>query len=344
MDHPEERKVHERPIPTAGGITVAFSFYSTLWLAFFFYKESFAMTSSAVMGLTLAGGIILCLGLYDDLKGCAPATKIAFQVVAGSILCAYGFGVERITNPFGGALSLGLLNVPATILWIVLIVNAINVIDGLDGLAGGIIFISSCTLFVIAASFSETAMAVPCLVLAGAALGFLRYNFPPARVFLGDTGSMFLGLIIASVSLLANRKGTVTVTLLLPIVLMGVPLIDTVLAFLRRSVDMQSPFRNDARHLHHRLLYLGLSQRQVVMFIYLICIYLSLTAVILSIMPTKYAFLVLLILAVGISIGVQALRFVEDRLEAQDHEKSQAANVRWISKQTLKERGRFPKS
>lgn len=316
IDHPVAGKIHQRPVATAGGATIFFAFFLVLWLFFFYSGENFPIAKNHMEGLALAGSMILLLGIYDDFKGCGPITKLIIQTIVGAILYFHGFGIERITNPFGEAISLPLINIPITVFWIVLIVNAVNLIDGLDGLACGIIFISSCTISFIAFKFGEAAMMVPSLILAGASLGFLRHNFPPAKVFLGDTGSMFLGLMMAAISLLGNRKGTVTVTLLFPIVLMGVPLVDTIFAFVRRSLDRKNPFRHDTRHFHHRLLYLGLSQKRVALFIYLICIYLSLTAVILSIMPKQYVFLVLLILATGLLIGIETLKFIEGKVES----------------------------
>lgn len=316
LDCPVEGKIHQRPIPTAGGVPIILVFYFTIWVFFFLYGEFSPLGKRSLEGLTLAGAVILIVGIYDDLKRCKPLVKLFFQIIAAAILYLYGLGVDKVTNPFGDEIPLEFLNVPITIFWVILIVNAINLIDGLDGLASGIVFIASLTIYIVASNFGEGGMAVPSLILAGSTLGFLRYNFSPAKVFLGDTGSMFLGLIMASISLYGNRKGTVTATLLLPIVLMGVPLLDTLFAFFRRTFSGQNPFRHDTRHFHHRLLALGLSQKRVVLFFYLICIYLSLTAMVLSIMPKQYAFLVLLILGIGVLIGIEALKFIEERIKS----------------------------
>ena len=316
VDHPTPEKIHRQGVPTGGGATLVVSFFLILWALSLFHGEVFPMRINSLTGLTLAGMIILVVGLYDDRKGCGVRTKFFFQIIVAVIISFSGFNIEMLTNPFGDSFSLGFITVPITIFWIVLVINAVNLIDGMDGLATGIIFISAATICVLSYKFGEVEMLAPFLILAGSTLGFLRYNFPPAKVFLGDTGSMFLGLMMASLSLLSNRKGTVTTTLLLPIVLMSVPLVDTVIAFFRRLFGRVSPFQRDTRHLHHRLLALGLSQKKVVLFFYLICVYLSLTAVVLSLMPKQYAFLVLLILAVGILIAIETLKFIEERLKS----------------------------
>lgn len=311
VDSPGLEKIHNKLIPTAGGIIIFFVFFLILWMTSFFYGDNFPITLEHLIGLTLAGAFIFFLGIYDDLNGCPPYIKLFFQAIAASILWYFGFSIKEITNPFGDSFSIALLSFPITVFWIVLIINAINLIDGLDGLASGIIFISSSTSFIIAWRFGEPAIVILSLILAGTSLGFLLYNFPPAKVFLGDTGSMFLGLIMAGITLLGNREGTIAVTLLVPIVFLGIPLIDTVLTFFRRSLNKQNPFKRDLLHLHHRLLRFGLSQRRVVIFFYLLCIYLGLTALLLSIMPKQYVFLVALVLATGILIGMETLRFLE---------------------------------
>ena len=315
VDRPAPEKIHRQPVPTGGGAVLVMVFFVILWAVFLFQGDAFPMKINSLIGLTLAGLLMFCVGIYDDMKGCSVQAKFFFQIMAAAIICSFGLNIEMLTNPFGDSFSLGFITVPVTIFWVVLVINAVNLIDGMDGLATGIIFISAATISVLSYKFGEVEMLAPFLILAGSTLGFLRHNFPPARVFLGDTGSMFLGLMMASLSLLSNRKGTVIATLLLPIILMTVPLVDTVIAFFRRFFGRVSPFQKDTRHLHHRLLALGLSQKKVALFFYLICVYLSLTAVVLSLMPKQYAFLVLLILAVGILIAIESLNFVEKRLK-----------------------------
>jgi UDP-GlcNAc:undecaprenyl-phosphate GlcNAc-1-phosphate transferase len=198
-------------------------------------------------------------------------------------------------------------------LWIIGIMNAINFIDGLDGLAAGVVIISSLSLLAVSYGHHEFVTILVTIILLGATIGFLKYNLPPAKTFLGDTGSMFLGLIMASVSLLENRKGTVTITLLLPIVIMGVPIIDTFVAIIRRIINKKSPFERDKEHIHHRLLKLGLSPKQVLLLIYSIGIYLGFTAYILSVTPRQYHLVTIIVLGTGLFIGVETLKFIERR-------------------------------
>ncbi len=178
---------------------------------------------------------------------------------------AFGLGVPAISNPFGAPIESGLLSLPLTLAWVVIVTNAVNLIDGLDGLAAGAVLSSALALWWVGRSHADLYGMFMSSLLIGTTLGFLRYNFPPARIFMGDTGSQFLGLMLATVSLLENRKRTAALTLLFPLVAMAVPIADSALAFLRRVVGKRPIFRPDSEHVHHRLLRLGLSQRNAVL-------------------------------------------------------------------------------
>src|SRR5262249_52166269 len=217
----------------------------------------------------------------------------------------------ELTNPFDHAIPLGWLAAPATILWLLVITNAINVIDGLDGLAAGVVIIGTATLVLIAWRVDETLILVLALLLGASTVGFLPLNWPPARVFLGDTGSLTLGFTIGAISLLENRKGTIAVTLLLPIVLLAIPLLDATLALGRRVRRGRHPFQRDTEHLHHRLLQLGLTPRQILTLVYGVCVYLGLAAYLISVMPKQFVLLVVLILGLGGLLGLRALEFLE---------------------------------
>ena len=192
-------------------------------------------------------------------------------------------------------------------IWIVGITNAMNLIDGLDGLAAGVVVIAAVTLLVIAVRYGEAAVLVTALLLAGTLLGFLPYNLPPARIFLGDTGSLFLGATIAAISLLHNRKGALTITLLLPVVLLAVPILDTTLAFFRRILGLRHPFRGDTEHLHHRLLRLGLAPTQALALFYSVSAVLGVTAFLLTFVPKQYTMVAVLVLALGVVAMLWAL-------------------------------------
>jgi UDP-GlcNAc:undecaprenyl-phosphate GlcNAc-1-phosphate transferase len=213
-----------------------------------------------LLGLTLATLPVAALGVWDDLRGASPWTKLLVQSGAALVLVWFGFGIPLFTNPLTGeSVASGVWNAPLTVLWVVAVINAINLIDGLDGLASGVVLIAAATLWWVGRTHADFYVMFICSLLIGTTIGFLRFNFPPARVFMGDTGSQFLGLTLAAASLLENRKGTAALTLLLPLVALGVPIADGTLAFVRRVVRGRPVFRGDAGHIHHRLLDAGLS-------------------------------------------------------------------------------------
>ncbi len=315
VDKPGERKVHAQPMPTGGGLAVAAAFFAVLWAGSFLQGSP---DTVALLGLTIVGAISLKLGLLDDRFGLPAWIKLIVQAGCAVILHALGFGVDRVSNPFGGEpIDLGGVGVLLDVVWVLLVVNAVNVIDGLDGLASGIVVIALASLVAVAYGHADGSVVWVGTILAGATLGFLRWNFPPAKIFLGDTGSQFLGMMMAAVALLENNKGTAAVTLLLPIVAMGVPILDSALAFFRRLGRGGRIFKADREHLHHRLLELGLTHRQAVMLHYYACAYLGIAAYVLSLLPRRAVLLVLLLLAMG-GVGLlETLKFVGRRRDSQ---------------------------
>jgi len=305
LDHPAPNKPHGRPTPTLGGVAIAVPFLGLLWSLTLFAASP--ISPRELIGLTGASLLLVALGVYDDLHGCGASLKFVVQVLAALMLYGAGFGIERLTNPLDDAVGLSSLALPVTILWLVGITNAINLIDGLDGLASGVVLIAAVTLLVIATRFDETAVALAALVLAGCLAGFLPYNLPPARLFLGDTGSLFLGATIAAISLLHNRKGALTITLLLPVVLLALPILDTTLAFGRRIVGLRHPFRGDTEHLHHRVLRLGLAPREALALFYSVSGVLGVTAFLLTFVPKQYTMVAMLVLALGLGALLWAL-------------------------------------
>jgi UDP-GlcNAc:undecaprenyl-phosphate GlcNAc-1-phosphate transferase len=312
VDHPGERKVHPVAMPTGGGFVVATAFLAVLWISLLFPG---APEARAVHGLTLVGLMALGLGWADDRWRLPAWMKLLVQAACGWTLHAFGFGVDRLTNPITGvSLELYGWGMWVNIVWTVAIANAINLIDGLDGLAGGVVAISGLTLVSVALGVPGSSVPWVGMILVGATLGFLRFNFPPARVFLGDSGSQFLGVIMAALALLENDKGTAAITLLLPIVAMGVPLLDSVLAFLRRLGRGGRIFRADQEHLHHRLLRLGLTHKQSVVLLYYVCAYLGIAAYVISLLPRQAVLLVLILLAMGLVLALETLEFIDRRL------------------------------
>ncbi len=312
VDHPGERKVHATPMPTGGGFAVATSFFAVLWGASFLPG---APAMPELLGLTLVGAMALALGWADDRWHLPAWIKLVVQAACGFTLHQFGFGVDRLSNPFtGDSLDLQGWGVMVDVIWVVAIANAVNLIDGLDGLAAGVVTISAATLCAVASGDPSSSVLWVGAILAGASLGFLRSNFPPAKVFLGDTGSPFLGVMLAALALLENDKGTAAITLLLPIVAMGLPILDSALAFLRRMGRGGRIFRADQEHLHHRLLRLGLSHKQAVVLLYYVCLYLGIAAYVMSMLPRQAVLLVLILLAMGLVLALETLEFIDRRL------------------------------
>jgi UDP-GlcNAc:undecaprenyl-phosphate GlcNAc-1-phosphate transferase len=218
--------------------------------------------------------------------------------------------VPLLTNPFGAPVALGALSAPIAVLWVLVVVNAVNLIDGLDGLASGVVLIAAATLWWVGRSHADFYVMFLASLLIGATLGFLRWNFPPARVFMGDTGSQFLGLVLAAVALLENRKETAAVTLLFPLVALGVPIVDSALAFARRLSSGRHVFEADREHIHHRLLGLGLSPRAAVMVLWAVCAGFGLVAVALAEQPRSLVLLVVLALALALFFALEIFRAV----------------------------------
>jgi len=273
LDEPKDsRRMHRRAVPRIGGLSIIAAFYASLVgllvyepeLGRYFYSKGWVGFSFLLGGLAIAA-----LGLYDDLRGANAYQKFAVQFGVATLLYTCGYRIEHIALP-GGALELGILAFPVTVVWIVGIINAINLIDGLDGLAGGVALCAVLTNLVVAAVEPHPIMTLCMATLAGALVGFLFYNFNPASIFLGDTGSLFLGYVLAASSIRTNHKSTtaISVSLLVPMVALALPILDTLLAMGRRALAGRSMFSGDSEHIHHRLLRLGLSHRQVVLLLY----------------------------------------------------------------------------
>lgn len=278
------RKIHERPIPRLGGVAIVVAFYSPL-LALLLVESGvgsmFYENPRTAIGIFAGGLAIALLGVYDDLKGTGAARKFAVQFTVAGLLYFLGFRVEQIANPFGPDIALGVFALPFTLLWIVGVINAMNLIDGLDGLAGGVALFAVLTTFIVAVDQPNALMMLFTAALAGAILGFLFYNMNPATIFMGDTGSMFLGFVLAAASIKTGQKSTTAVAILTPIVALGLPILDTLLAMARRAVRGRPLFSADREHIHHRLMSLGMSHRQAALALYAVCFVLNAVALVL---------------------------------------------------------------
>jgi len=267
------RKVHSRPIPRIGGVAIVLSAL-TLILAVLFLNNGVGLAFRKVqmqMVALLASSIVMFItGLFDDVIGLRARIKLIVQLVAALVLCSCGVRISSFTLGDWYTFEFGLLSWPITIFWIVGVTNAVNLIDGLDGLAAGIAAIACGVIAVLAIHSGQVVMAVIMLALLGSLTGFLFFNFNPAKIFMGDCGSLFLGFMLAGASVACTSKSTTIVGLGLPMLALGVPIFDTLFSMLRRVLERRSLFAPDRKHIHHRLMDMGIGQRHVVVFIYIL--------------------------------------------------------------------------
>jgi len=285
LAQPGGRHIHRAPIPRLGGIAVYLAFVAAV-LVGLPLERAIKVTADAhrivitvpftpafdhpVIGVLLGATLITILGIIDDVRGITPLVKLGGQLVAAVALLPFGVGMDVLTNPLGGMVYLGPFGMALTVVWLVALCNVMNLIDGIDGLAAGIATIAGATVFVASYQRGDLGTAMLAAALIGGTLGFLPYNFSPARIFLGDTGSMLLGYLLGSISVLGTYKSYTALSLLVPLVALGIPVLDTALAIVRRWRTRRPIFQADTEHLHHRLLQRGLTQRQTAVVLYLV--------------------------------------------------------------------------
>lgn len=263
IDEPNERKIHSRPISRLGGIAI---WLSTMLTFLFLVFLSYYPYGSLLSGILLGSSLMFMLGLVDDIYTLNAKFKLFIQIAIATLVYLLGVKIDSIINPFGGTIQLGShLSYVITILWIVGISNAVNFIDGIDGLAGSVITINSITLGIIAVAMvpPNPISALIAFILAGSMLAFLTYNFNPAKIFMGDSGALFSGFLLATLSITGVMKAA-ALAIILPFVVLAVPIIDITYASLRRIMKGKSPFVADAEHIHHKLLKAGFSQNMTV--------------------------------------------------------------------------------
>ncbi|AIF53812.1 glycosyltransferase family 4 protein [Pelosinus sp. UFO1] len=311
LDAPDARKVHTRPIPRMGGLAIYAAFVLAVLASMYVSRE--------IMGLLVGGTVILIVGIIDDLKPLPARVKLLGQIVAASVLVMFDIRIEWLTNPFGDMLYVEYLSIPLTILWVVGLTNTVNLIDGLDGLAAGVSTIASVTILLVALQQNFWTVAVLTAALAGSALGFLQHNFNPAKIFMGDTGSMFLGYMLAAISILGAVKSAATIALIVPIVALGLPILDTAFAIIRRYMSGRPIFKPDKGHLHHRLLEMGLTQKQAVLLMYVISGCLGLSAIALTeVNKSLGAFIVIALLGIAF-IGARKIGVLKATKSIESH-------------------------
>jgi UDP-GlcNAc:undecaprenyl-phosphate GlcNAc-1-phosphate transferase len=308
-----DRHIHKRPVPRLGGVAICGSFIFIALLATLVPRPWGLHFSLPARGLACVCGsiaIIFLLGLYDDIRGIGPYAKFAIQTVAATLLYAGGIGVQRLDLYSAGHSLRTLVALPLTILWVLLITNAFNLIDGLDGLAAGSAFFSTIVLFVMSLFVPHFAVATLTIMLAGVILGFLPYNFHPASIFLGDSGSMFIGFILAALALAGSEKAPIMIAVAIPVLSFGLPILDVTLAISRRFLGGKSIFSADADHIHHKLLKRGLSQRGAVLILYTVTAIFALLSLVV-IHDATFIALVLILIGFGVAAGVQYLGYAE---------------------------------
>ena len=285
VDRPGGRKVHETPIPRLGGVAiflgvavaVAAQIYGELRLGWGDTLVADGSLEPRTIAVLVGMTLVFLVGLWDDLSNLTPGMKFAGQLVAAGVVVASGLRIEYIGNPLGGGLiDLGLISIPITLIYIVGFTNVINLIDGLDGLAAGVSAIAATSLLVLAAQGNRLDAAAMAAAVIGACIAFLRYNFNPASIFMGDSGALFLGFTLSVISLMGVMKSTAAIALAVPLLIIGVPIFDTATAIIRRLLHQRPIQEADKGHIHHRLLGRGFNQRQTVLIIYVWCIALAL--------------------------------------------------------------------
>jgi UDP-GlcNAc:undecaprenyl-phosphate/decaprenyl-phosphate GlcNAc-1-phosphate transferase len=297
LDRPGGRHIHRVPVPRLGGLAIYLAFVAAvlvglpverpIHVAFESHRITIVVPylpaiDRPIVALLLGATLITLVGAFDDIRGTRPLVKLVGQIAAAAVLLPFGVGMDVLTNPLGGMFFVGPLGAIVTVVWIVALCNVMNLIDGVDGLASGIAAIAGTTLLIASYHRGDVGTAILAAALAGGALGFIPYNFNPARIFLGDTGSMLLGYLLGALSVLGTYKSYTALSLLVALAALGVPVTDTAFAIARRWRNRRPIFEADTQHLHHRLLARGLTPRQTTAVLYLVTGILSAGALMVS--------------------------------------------------------------
>ncbi|MDC3416703.1 glycosyltransferase family 4 protein [Aquibacillus salsiterrae] len=305
VDQPNARKVHVKIMPRLGGLAIYISFVLGIVL---FLPGSLA----EIWPILIGSFIITLVGVLDDMKELSAKTKLGGQLLAAIITVLGGVQIDFVTLPFVDRIEFGYFAIPLTIIWIVAITNAINLIDGLDGLAAGVSSIALITISGMAISMGSTVVALLGLIMLGSTLGFLIYNFHPAKIFMGDTGALFLGYMISTLSVMGLFKNLTVISLIVPIIILGVPILDTVFAIIRRIINRKPLSAPDKLHLHHCLIRLGYTHRQTVIAIYALSALFSLAAVVFTEATVYGSVITLVLLLIMIELIVEVTGLISD--------------------------------
>jgi UDP-GlcNAc:undecaprenyl-phosphate/decaprenyl-phosphate GlcNAc-1-phosphate transferase len=311
-----DRHMHSRPVPRLGGVAIFLAFLLTvggaLLVAWWRPSLDIGVTFGGVAQILLPGLVIFALGAYDDVHPLGPYVKFSVQIAAAGMVFAFGLRILDLPVLVGHHTHFSwVISLPLTILWVLAITNAFNLIDGLDGLASGAALFSTLVVFVVAVFSHATLVSLLTLALAGAILGFLRYNFNPATILLGDCGSLFIGFVLSALALQGAQKSPTIIAVAIPVVSFGLPILETFISVSRRFISGRPLFTGDREHIHHKLLQLGLSHSQVVIVLYAVSAIFALLSLFLLYPTGSTLGLVLLVLGTGVWLGVQHLGYLE---------------------------------
>lgn len=317
----DERRIHKKPIPLIGGLAIFYGFIVSVLC--------FATIDRELMGILIGSVIMVTVGVIDDMRDLSAKLKLLFQIIAATIVIYFGVDIQYIANPFSNwfgpvYINLGLWSIPITMIWIIGVTNAVNLIDGLDGLAVGVSSIASVALLSLTLISQNVNAAIVTAALAGAGIGFLPYNFNPAKIFMGDTGSTFLGFVLACISIQGIMKMYALVSFAVPILILALPIFDTLFAIVRRLLTGKSIMSPDRGHLHHRLLDMGFSQKQTVAILYTLTSVLCLTAVVMALKDALRGLILVLsvVVILVVSLAVMEPKNAENgQLEDDTNEK-----------------------
>jgi UDP-GlcNAc:undecaprenyl-phosphate GlcNAc-1-phosphate transferase len=311
LDMPSDRKIHKKPVPRLGGIMIFGSFLIMYLIA---KKLTFIIPSVSFYkpGVLVALVSAFCLGLADDLTPIHAYKKLIVQFLIGFVIAYSGLRINNVTI-MGYFIDLGVVSYFITALWVVALINAVNLIDGMDGLAAGILIIAMVFTTSIAIMERNFFVTLVCCILTGSLIGFYIFNFPPAKIFMGDCGSYFLGTIYAVISLMGMKRTSMAIMFSIPLVLLIIPMVDVIYTAVRRTKRKNGIFNADKNHIHHRLLNLGFSVRQINFLVYLVCISFGMIALLIALTGGQYgALFFVLILCLTIA-GFGVIRILEKR-------------------------------
>lgn len=305
IDVPNHRKVHTRIMPRLGGLAIYLAFVLATLGAWLFAGSD--IDWKVALGLLLGGTVVVAVGALDDKFELSPKMKLLGQIAAALIVVSFGVRIELLNIPFGETVvDTSWLSIPLTVFWIVGVTNAVNLIDGLDGLAAGVSGIANATILVLAVLMGNGTVILLSAILLGSILGFLVYNFHPAKIFMGDSGALFLGFALSTFSIMGFKQATL-VSFIVPLVILAVPLGDTFFAIIRRVLNRTPISVADKSHLHHCLQQIGLSHRQTVLVIYGISVFFGLCAVLLSQTANWVAVIIVAVLLLIMELGAEAI-------------------------------------